>query len=308
MKQLRGVILAMISSSTFGLIPLFALPIIQAGVGLDSVLFYRFAISAVVLGIFLLFKGENFRISGKELVTLFILGALYASTALFLTASYLYIPSGVATTIHFLYPVLVTGIMILFFKDKASLPVIMAASMAIVGVYLLSSGEGGEFISYKGLLMVLSTVLTYAVYIVGINKSCVQKMEGLKMTFFVLASSAVIFLINLLIKGEGLDMIPNYSTGVYVVLLAIIPTLISDLTLILAIQHVGSTTTAILGCMEPLTAVCMGVLFLGERFGIAQFLGILVVLLAVCIIILATRPEGLSLKRVIPAFLFNRHK
>ena len=118
MRQLKGVLLAMISSSTFGLIPLFALPAMQEGVGLDSVLFYRFAISAVFVGAYLLLRRVDLRITLKEFGTMFLLGGAYAATSLFLTASYLYIPSGVATTIHFLYPVLVTTIMIVFFKDK----------------------------------------------------------------------------------------------------------------------------------------------------------------------------------------------
>ena len=107
MRQLKGVLLAMISSSTFGLIPLFALPAMQEGVGLDSVLFYRFAISAVVVGVYLLLRRVDLRITLKEFGTMFLLGGAYASTSLFLTASYLYIPSGVATTIHFLYPVVI---------------------------------------------------------------------------------------------------------------------------------------------------------------------------------------------------------
>ena len=110
----KVVLLAMISSSTFGLIPLFALPAMQEGVGLDSVLFYRFAISAVVVGAYLLLRRVDLRITLKEFGTMVLLGGAYASTSLFLTASYLYIPSGVATTIHFLYPVLVTAIMIAF--------------------------------------------------------------------------------------------------------------------------------------------------------------------------------------------------
>lgn len=244
MRQLKGVLLAIISSSTFGLIPLFALPAIREGVGLDSVLFYRFAISAVAVGIFLLIRKVDFRVSMKELGTFFVLGGAYASTALFLTASYLYIPSGVATTIHFLYPVLVTAIMIAFFKDKISLPVIVATGMAILGVWLLSRGEGQGGVGLKGLLMVLSTVVTYAIYIVGVNKSCVHRMDGLKMTFYMLFACAVIFLVNLLVKGQGLDAMPSANAAVHVFLLALIPTLISDLTLILAIQHVGSTTAA----------------------------------------------------------------
>lgn len=303
MRQLKGVLLAIVSSSTFGLIPLFALPAIREGVGLDSVLFYRFAISSVAIGAFLLIRGVNLQVSLKEFGTLFVLGGAYASTALFLTASYLYIPSGVATTIHFLYPVLVTAIMIAFFKDRISLPVIVATGMAILGVYLLSSGEGQGIISLKGLLMVLSTVVTYAIYIVGVNKSCISGMDGLKMTFYMLFSCAIIFGINLLVKRQGLDAMPSFNAAVHVFLLALIPTLISDLTLILAIQHIGSTTSAILGCMEPLTAVSMGVLFLGEHFGFSQMLGVLIVLIAVFIVILANNPGHFSVRRFIPAFI-----
>ena len=303
MRQLKGVLLAMISSSTFGLIPLFALPAMQEGVGLDSVLFYRFAISAVVVGAYLLLRRVDLRITLKEFGTMFLLGGAYASTSLFLTASYLYIPSGVATTIHFLYPVLVTAIMIAFFKDKISLSVIIATVLAILGVYLLSSGEGEGVTSWKGLFMVLSTVVTYAIYIVGVNKSCIQHMDGLKMTFYMLFCCTIIFGANILLKGQGLDMMPNANAVVHIFLLSLIPTLVSDLTLILAIQHVGSTTAAIMGCMEPLTAVSMGVLFLGERFGLGQILGVAIVLVAVFIVILSSHPGHFSMKRLIPAFI-----
>ena len=77
----------------------------------------------------------------------------------------------------------------------------------------------------------------------------------------------------------------------------------SDLTLILAIQHVGSTTAAIMGCREPLTAVSMGVLFLGERFGLGQILGVVIVLVAVFIVILSSHTGQFSMKRLIPAFM-----
>lgn len=298
MSQLKGLLCGVISSSTFGLIPLFALPAIQAGIGLDSVMLYRFGLSALVLGVWLLIRRKDLKISFREFSVLFVLGLFYALTALLLTTSYLYIPSGIATTVHFLYPVVVTAVMILFFKDKVSAPVIFAAFMAITGVYLLSSGDAGGAVSVKGLLLVLATVITYALYIVGINKSCVQKMDGLKMTFYVLLSCTIIFVLNLLAKGEMPDSIPDVSTGICLLMLALIPTLISDFTLILSVQQVGSTTTAVLGCMEPLTAVGMGVLFLHERFGVVQVCGMMVILLAVSVVILANSKEGMG--RIIP--------
>ena len=203
MKKIKGIILAVISSSTFGMIPLFALPALKAGVNTESVLLYRFVVSTILIGLFLLVKKENMKVNLKELITLFVLGIFYALTALFLTGSYLYLPSGIGTTIHFLYPVVVTAIMILFFKTKASIPIIIACLMAIAGVYFLSLNETAGEISLKGIGMVLITVITYAVYIVGVNKSCVKDMDGLKMTFYVLLGSTIVFLFNLIISVNG---------------------------------------------------------------------------------------------------------
>jgi hypothetical protein len=140
MKQFKGILLAMISSATFGMIPLFALPVIRGGMGVDSVMFYRFALSSAVVGAYLLLRRADLRVTLREFGVLFGLGALYAFTSLLLTIAYLYIPSGVATTIHFLYPLLVAAIMALFFKDRISVSVMVAALAAVAGVWLLSGG------------------------------------------------------------------------------------------------------------------------------------------------------------------------
>lgn len=238
------------------------------------------------------------KVNLKEVWVLIVLGILYALTSIFLAQSYFYIPSGVAVTIHFLYPILVAIIMILFFGEKASKPIILATLMAIGGVYLLGSGDSSGDLSIKGLTLALTTVILYAGYIVGVNKSCVKEMDGLKMTFYVLLVCTFICLINLLVNGEPFEMIPSASAAVNIVLLALLSTLISDLTLILAIQYIGSTTASILGCLEPLTAVLMGVLFLGESCGMMQVAGILTILVTVTIVIAANNPkefkQGLS--------------
>jgi len=179
--------------------------------------------------------------------------------------------------------------MVTFFKDKVSVSIIIATIMAIGGVYLLSGSEGGTLNS-TGLALALTTVLTYASYIVGINKSSVSDMDGLKLTFYVLLSGAFIFLLNLIVNREMLTPIPSWEIGVDLILLALVPTLISDLTLILAVQHVGSTTTAVL----PLTAVIMGVLFLGESCNFIQSIGICIILIAVTTVIIARNPHEIK--------------
>ena len=305
MQKLKGTIWALVSSLTFGLIPLFSMPVLASGVGLDSLCFYRFAFAAVAMGAYMLLSGRSLRISPRELATVALLSVFYGSTSMFLTSSYEFIPSGIATTIHFLYPVLVTTIMIVGFGERASWCIFAAAAMAIGGVYLLSGATNGATIQLRGIVSVLITVVTYATYIVGVNRSAVKDMEGRKMTFYVLLCSAILFYMNLVVRhGGAIDPIPNAGAWVRLLLLALLPTLLSDLALIYAIQMVGSTTTAILGCMEPLTAVVIGIVCFGERFGATQAVGVVVVLVAVTLVIMAERwgqrplSELLGLRRI----------
>lgn len=287
--KVKGFLYGLIASATFGLIPIFSIPALENGIGLDSLLFYRFSLASVLVALLMWIKKIPFDIQKGELGISFILGTLYAITALWLTEAYLYIPSGVVTTIHFLYPVVVSLIMFVFYKDKLTIPILIAMIMAVGGVYMLSGGNTpGESIHIKGLMLVLTTVVTYAVYIVGMNRSRIAKLDSMKATFYILLSGAIVFLINLIIKGDLPDPMPNLKTTIDVLMVSFLPTLVSDLTLILAIRYIGSTTTAILGCMEPLTAVCMGVLFLNEHLLPMQIGGIVVVLLAVSIVILGS--------------------
>lgn len=292
-KSIRGLIYAVVSSATFGLVPLFAIPALKAGVSVNSVVFYRFAISALLVGLVLLARRESFRIAKRQLPVIAGFALLYAATSFLLTQSYLYIPSGLATTLHFLYPVLVTILMVVLFKERLSVPVAVATLLALGGIYLLSGSNGSE-VNPTGMALALTTVLTYASYIVGLNRSSIGRIDSLKLTFYILSTGSLFFLVNLLVRGEGLAPIPSWKSGIDLFMLALVPTLISNLTLILAVKHIGSTTTAVLGCMEPLTAVVMGIIFLGERCSAIQAMGISVILVAVTTVIVARNPRELK--------------
>ena len=293
MHSIKGLFYAVVSSSTFGLVPLFAIPALKAGVSVNSVVFYRFAISAVLMAIVLLVRRERFHIAGRQLPVIAGFALLYAATSFLLTQSYLYIPSGLATTLHFLYPVLVTILMVVFFKERLSVPIVIATLLAVGGIYLLSGSHGDE-VNPTGVALALTTVLTYASYIVGLNQSGVNRIDSLKLTFYILSTGSLFFLLNLLVQGEALAPVPSWKTGIDLFLLALIPTLVSNLTLILAVKHIGSTTTAVLGCMEPLTAVVMGIIFLDERCSAIQAMGISVILVAVTTVIVARNPRELK--------------
>lgn len=284
MKRFKGILFALISSTTFGLVPFFSINLLDEGIHAYSILTYRFGIGALILGNIALLRGQSFRITRQEAVNLFALGFLYALTSLGLILSYQYIPSGVATTIHFLYPVVVTGIMVLLFKEKRSPVLMLCALISLLGVGLLS-WNGGESLSREGILLVLMTVVTYALYIVGVNKSDVCRIDSLPLTFFVLLNAtAVLFAYASL--THGIQPLPTGRAALNAVLLALIPTVISNLTLVLAVKNVGSTVTAILGSMEPVTAVVVGICYFHEAFNGRYAAGLVLIIAAVTLVVL----------------------
>lgn len=285
MSNIKGFSYAVISSTTFGLIPLLAVPVIKSGMDMNSVLSYRFVLSALLMLAITLLKKSDLKVSLKELGALSFLGLLYGATALLLLKAYTMIPTGIATTIHFLYPLIVSFIMIMIFKEKGNKGIIIATILSLCGVALLSWNMDGS-VSIAGIMVALSSIFTYAVYIVGIQKSSVSQMNEYKMTFYILLTSAIFFLINSFING-GLAPLTNMTDATNLFLLALLPTVVSDLALILAIKYIGPTTTSILGCMEPLTAVIIGILIFNEPFGLKIVIGILLILTAVTLVILS---------------------
>lgn len=292
MKRYLGIIFAMISASTFGLIPIFSIPALQAGLSVNNVLFWRFCLATIFLGTFLLVRKHSIKVKKDEFLSLAGLISLSGTTAFCLMKSYMYIPSGVATTIHFLYPVLVTLLMVVFFKEKFTPWFGLAVVLAVSGVASISGLSSGGDINMAGIGFALMTVLTYALYIVGINKTKASRMNSLTMTFYVMVMLMTFFFTLSMIDG-GITMIPNAKIFGDISLLALLPTLLSNFTLILAIKNVGSTTTAIMGCVEPVTAVLLGVMFLGEPLLVHHLIGIGLIIASVSFVILGDKIAAL---------------
>ena len=283
MNNLRGVLYAVVSSATFGLIPLFSIPLLQGGMSSPAILFYRFGLAAAMMGLIALATRRPLRITWPQTGTLLLLGAMYSVTALGLLRSYAYIPSSVATTINFLYPLGVAIVMTLFFREKNSVWLLVAILISLVGVALLSWGDIGGPQSDRAIVGVGfagATVLTYTIYIVG----------PMIQAFYVLLFSACFFLVYAL-STTGAPLPGKWHLWQNLLLLALVPTVVSNLTLVLAIKEIGSTMTSILGSMEPLTAVLVGVLHFGEKFGLDSASGLILIITAVIIVILQAKKK-----------------
>lgn len=285
MNSLKGFIYGIITSITFGLIPLFSLPLMRGGMSLDSILFYRFLFATIALALMMRFRREPFVVERRYLPMFLLLAIFYTASALFLFWGYEFMGAGMATTLHFTYPVFVTLLMLMLFKEKASLVTWGAIALAVCGVAKLSL-KGDEFaLEPAGMVIVLLSAVGYASYITTVNKSRLRTMNSRKLAFYVFVFTTALFAIKALFN-KGIQPIPDLVATINLILLAVVPTVISNITLVLAVRHIGGTLTSILGAMEPVTAVCVGTFVFDEAFTPGEGLGIALILIAVTLIIL----------------------
>ncbi|WP_141051089.1 DMT family transporter [Aliarcobacter cryaerophilus] len=282
--QTKGVILAIISAICYGMNPLGALFLYEEGLNVNSVIFYRFIFASILLAIFMLIKKDSFYLKFKEIILLVLLGLLFGISAISLFNSFLYMDAGLASTVLFIYPIFVAIIMALFFKEKNSIITILSIVFAFIGVVLLYESDGAN-VSNFGIFLVIVSSLCYAIYIVIINQYL--KMSALKVTFYSMLFCTITILIHSFFDSS-LNIMPlvNFNMWFYTIFLALVPTIISLLFLIKAIQLIGSTSASILGALEPLTAVLIGVYVFNEKITFWLVIGIVFILFGVILIVL----------------------
>lgn len=285
-KRRIGLAYGAFASASYGTNPLFALPLYAAGIGVNSVLFYRYALALAIYFFWLKFiKQISLKITLKESVILLILGLFFSLSSYTLFDAFKYIEAGIACTILFIYPVLVAVIMAIFFKEKITKTVITSIALITVGISLLYHGKEGATLNLHGVLIVILSALLYSLYIVGVkNIKQVRHMNSAKMTFYVMLFGLVLYIINLNFCTE-LQPLTSPVLWLYAVCLALFPTIISIETINVAIKLIGSTTTAILGSLEPLTALFFGVVIFHEQLTLRIISGIVAVLFGVILII-----------------------
>ena len=283
--KLKGYVLGAVAAASYGMNPLFALPLYKEGMDPDSVLFFRYLLAIPLLGIMIKARGRDFRLKRKEIVPLIVMGLLVALSSLTLFLSYNYMDAGIASTILFVYPVMVAVIMGIFFKEKISAITVFSILLALSGIALLYQGDGNKPLSTLGIIFVLLSSLSYAIYIVGVNRSTLKNLPTTKLTFYAILFGLSVYIVRLNFCTE-LQVIPSAWLWADVLSLAILPTAVSLVCTALAIHYIGSTPTAILGALEPVTALFFGVLLFHEKLTPRLMMGILMIITAVTLIII----------------------
>lgn len=292
-RHITGVMNGAVAAASYGTNPLFTLPLYTMGIGTNSVLFYRYAFAVIFYGIWLkCIKKISLNISLKELFPVTVLGILFSLSSLTLFEAFKYIEAGIACTILFIYPVMVAILMAIFFKERLTKTVLSSILLTSIGIILLYNGKPDSCLSIHGVGMVLISALMYALYIVGVkNIKTVRRINSAKMSFYVMLSGMLVYIYNLRFCAD-LQILDKPFAWLLVICLALFPTIISIETITIAIKLIGSTKTAILGALEPLTAIFFGVLLFHEHLTIKIICGVSLILLGVFLIITRKSNKG----------------
>lgn len=287
---INGIFYAAISSMSFGFSPLFSLALIAAGLSDFDILSYRWLTAGIVLMVYAICKKKSLRLNSfDEAWKIILLSMFRALTSVTLLIGYVNISSGIASTINFMYPVIVTLCMVIFFGEKRSLIDYLAIGASIFGVYLLASGdsimvEGGN--TRLGLTCSLISAFSFAAYYIVMKQVKADKIEVVKFTTWIMMLSAVYFIIGAFVFDGKLTIVTDAKSWLNILGLGLWSTMVSNITGVKGNRRIGPTMTSILGALQPLTAVILGVLFLNEHLYTRSLVGCIIILVAVTIIVL----------------------
>ncbi len=284
-NKVKGFAAGIIAAVCYGTNPLGTLELYSDGFNSSSVLIYRYLLAVVMFALVMLFRRESFKIKWGHAIRLAFLGCIFSLSSATLYLSFHYMAAGIASTLLFVYPIMTAVMMTVFFHEKVTWTTTIAILLAVSGVGLLYQGDGNEKLSTAGFSLVMFSSLLYATYIISVNRWTTD-MSNLKFTFYVLVFGLLTMFVFSLLAGEEVQMLHTPKQWLCAAQLALLPTVLSLFFMTISINLIGSTPAAIMGALEPVTAVIIGVFVFGESFSLQLGIGIIAILAGVTLIIL----------------------
>lgn len=290
--KLKGFILAAFAAAFYGTNPAFAVPLYDAGMNAATVLLFRYILGMPILAAVLMWRGEALVLKRNELVPVAILGIMMGLSSLMLYEAYNYMNAGIASTLLFMYPVLTAILMSAFFHEKFRAVTGLCLLVMGAGLYLLMRAPDGTTISLKGFILIFVSSLTYAIYLVMFRASrAVQRAHVTNSLLYQLFFGSFVF-IFMLAFFDPLTMPHKLSEWANLGALAFMPTVLSLFCTIRAIKYIGPTPTAIFGALEPVTAVVLSVLILGETLTLREVEGSILIILATMLVVVSDQVDA----------------
>lgn len=276
----KGYIYTALSAIIFGLMPLLTKIIIARGATSLTIAFFRVFYVTIVLFFVLKIKKIDLHLEKRDLLSV-ILTSIFGSglTIIILNESYNYVDTGIATSLHFLYPLFVAILCCFFYGEKIKKKQIISLSFALVGIIcFMSKGNGSLF----GYFLAIASGLTYAYYLVKMDKSGLVKMNALKLSFYLaLFTTIEIFTMNLYMQDVVFKM--DVLSYALLLVLALSSSFLATVLLQKGVLLLGSTKASFICLLEPVTSMIVGILWLNEAFTFNKGLGGLAIIVSLII-------------------------
>lgn len=286
-----GILCGIMAAICYGTNPLGALKLYDAGLNVGSVLFYRFGLALIIMTALIALRHESLRLSRRQFVLVSFLGVMFSLSSLSLYLSFRHMAAGIASTLLFVYPILTGVILVVFFGEKMQWHTVLSILLAFAGVALLYWNDMGGTLSLVGVVLVMVSSLTYALYIIAVDKG-EKGLSPYQINFYVLAYSTTGAIIYTYSTGQSLQLPPDATSWFYACWLAVVPAILALVLMVYATNAAGSTATAITGAFEPITAVMIGITIFNEPFSLRLAIGITMTLIAVMIIALRSNNKN----------------
>ncbi|OPJ64036.1 DMT family transporter [Clostridium oryzae] len=282
MNNYKGIVYALLSSVAFGIMPILARVAYINGSNPTTVLVFRFIISTLVLFLYLKYIKIEISLKKEQIFLLLINTIGYTITTLALFISYNYLGAGLATTLHFIYPVVVCIVGFIFFKNKMSTRKIISLLLAATGIYLLAAFKNST-INVLGISLALFSGVAYGFTMIGLNLKPIRNLDNRVVTMYICFGSSIgTALYGLLNNSITLNF--NFKAVICYLGISVISTIVSIILLLKATKIIGVSSSAILGTFEPIVSIFLGVLFLGERLSIVLLIGSVFILISTVIL------------------------
>lgn len=284
-KESRGIVNGIVSGISFGLIPLFSIPVIAAGMDNVSILVYRFLFGSAAMLLLLMSRRTNMKISMSELWRITLLSFFYIGTAISTLECYHYLSSGIATALVYTDPIWCAIIGLIFLSEKFSWKLTSSILLASIGVMMMTGvfSEDGTF-SLVGLIWGLASGVFYALYLILVPRLKVKSIPSLKLTFYVFFTGMILLAVYGWCLNGKVEAISDSSCWINLILLGLVPTALSNICVTASLKLIDSTIVAILGAFEPLTAMVVGIALLGDPYSIISMTGAALILFAVALL------------------------
>ena len=284
MKTLKGYLFAILSAVIYGLMPLMASHIYADGVNAMTLVLLRNLLALPVLAVLAFCQQKTLKVPAKALGGMAFLAAFGCCiTPVLLFSSYHYIPSGTATTIHFVYPAIVVLIGILFLKKKAQLGTVLSLVLCVGGICLFYK-PGADF-HWGGAALALFSGVTFAIYVAMLPVLRQEQVKGFLFTFYIALCSTVMMAIAC-VATDNLVLPQSLAGWGWCLLFALGVTAGAVVLFQQGTFCIGPERASILSTFEPITSVVVGVVFMEEVIGLRDYVGIALVLAASVLIAL----------------------